>query len=65
MVSGTLHVSEQRTGKCMTRKPAKYCSPIKYEIMCCPAPNVDAAMSLFGHMCADDSTLKRLAFVHF
>uniref|UniRef100_K3YDD2 Ubiquitin-like protease family profile domain-containing protein n=1 Tax=Setaria italica TaxID=4555 RepID=K3YDD2_SETIT len=58
MVSGTLHVSEQRTGKRMTRKPAKYSSPFKYGIMSRPAPNVDAAMSLFGHMCADDSTLK-------
>ena len=65
MVSGTLHVSEQRTGKRMTRKPAKYFSPFKYGIISRPAPNVDAAMSLFGHMCADDSTLKRLAFVHF
>nr|TKW02610.1 hypothetical protein SEVIR_8G251600v2 [Setaria viridis] len=58
MVSGTLHVSEQRIGKRMTRKPAKYSSPFKYGIMSRPAPNVDTAMSLFGHMCADDSTLK-------
>ncbi|RCV18414.1 hypothetical protein SETIT_3G299400v2 [Setaria italica] len=65
MVSGTLHVSEQRTGKCMTRKSAKYCSSFKYEIMSCPAPNVDAAMSLFGYMCADDSTLKSMPVIQF
>ncbi|CAL5000491.1 unnamed protein product [Urochloa decumbens] len=48
IASATFYLTDQRTGKRMTRKPARYCSPFKAGIMSRPPPNADAAMSLLA-----------------
>ena len=60
-VTGTLYVPKLRTeGKRLTRKPAKFCSPLKYGILSRPPPNMDAAMNLHAFLCADNSILRML-----
>lgn len=59
-VSGTVYGPELRAGKRFTRKPNKLCSPFKYGVMTRPPPSVDATLSLFARLCADDSMYRRL-----
>jgi hypothetical protein len=63
--AGSIYLHDIRTGKRLTRKPLKYCSPFKAGIMSRPPPNVDASMSLLDYLCADDSLVRRYVGVLF
>lgn len=63
--AGSIYLHDIHTGKRLTRKPLKYCSPFKAGIMSHPPPNVDASMSLLDHLCADNSLVSRYVGVLF